>query len=89
VQVAPLQAAKLEQAKLVLQPMMELNLRPRRALAWPLPRLPEPCLGRPKEAQVARLAAGPGAKARGAAGGMLRVVLTTTLRRARPEQVAR
>jgi hypothetical protein len=81
VQVAPLQAAKPWQAKLGLQPMTELNLQRKR--------LPELRLRRPKEAQVALVAAGSGTETQVEPGWVLAAVLTTNLRPAEPERVAR
>jgi len=68
--------------------MMELNLERNRAPGWSLVPLPEPRLRRPKEVQVALVAARPGTKAQFEPGWILRAVLTTNLRRAEPEQLA-
>jgi len=89
VQVAPLQAAKPWQAKLGLQPMRELNLQRKQAPGWGLVRLPELRLRRPKEAQVALVAAGSGTETQVEPGWVLAAVLTTNLRPAEPERVAR
>lgn len=66
--------------------MTELNLQRKRAPGWGLVQLPELRLRRPKEPLVA---AGSGTETQVEPGWMLAAVLTTNLRRAEPEQVAR
>lgn len=69
--------------------MTELNLQRKRAPGRGLVQLPELRLRRPKEPQVALVAAGSGTETQVEPGWMLAAVLTTNLRRAEPEQVAR
>src|SRR5207237_3157421 len=88
VQVAPLQAAKPWQAKLGLQPMTELNLQRKQAPGWGLVRLPELRLRRPKEAQVALVAAGSGTETQGEPGWGVAGVVAADLRPAEAERVA-
>src|SRR5437870_13714736 len=69
--------------------MTELNLQRKQAPGWGLVRLPELRLRRPKEAQVALVAAGSGTETQGEPGWVLAAVLTTNLRPAEPEGGAR
>ena len=69
--------------------MRELNLQRKQAPGWGLVRLPELRLRRPKEAQVALVVAGSGTETQVEPGWVLAAVLTTNLRPAEPERVAR